>query len=222
MRLPLALLFACCAVAAGMLAGGTAPPGEVVTVVRTTAEAAVGETLEAAQLETARVDADSVPVGAAAAEWGGSGESGGEPDEGSGDAGGDLLDRLAGRQAAVPLPEGVVVLESQLVGPGLLDGQAGDVVAMPVRPADTALVGMLTPGRRVDVLVSGSGPEAMPPAETVAEGAPVLWTPQSASDDWLPADGQAGEVVILAVEPEVAETLAEAAHRGRIDLSLVE
>ncbi|GAB3180881.1 hypothetical protein GCM10027060_10900 [Nesterenkonia halophila] len=215
MRLPLALLFACCAVAAGMLAGGTAPPGERVTVVRTTGEAAAGERLEAAQLETARVEAASVPAGAAAAAWGG-------PGEGGDGAGEELLDRVAGRQAAVPLPQGAVVLETQLVGPGLLDGQDEEVVAMPVRPADTALVGMLTPGRRVDVLVSGSGPEGMPPAETVAEAAPVLWTPQSVSDDWLPADDQAGEVVILAVEPDVAETLAEAAHRGRIDLSLVE
>ncbi|WP_344720188.1 RcpC/CpaB family pilus assembly protein [Nesterenkonia halobia] len=222
MRLPLALLFACCAVAAGMLAGGTAPPGERVTVVRTTGEAAAGETLEAAQLETARVEAASVPAEAAAAAWGGPGEGRDESGAGPSEAGEELLDRVAGRQAAVPLPQGAVVLESQLVGPGLLDGQDEEVVAMPVRPADTALVGMLTPGRRVDVLVSGSGPESTPPAETVAEAAPVLWTPQSASDDWLPADDQAGEVVILAVEPDVAETLAEAAHRGRIDLSLVE
>lgn len=181
----------------GVLAGGETQV-ETTTAVRVTSPIAAGEQLTAANLEETEVDAEAVPEGHL-----------------------PTADELVGQHSAVPLPSGALVHEAQLVGPGLLQGQGAGVVAVPVRPADTAMVGMLTPGQSVDVLVSADSIEAGSSSRTLAEAAPVLWTPTSEDENWLPGAGETGNVVIVAVEAETAEAIAQATHEGRLHLSLV-
>ncbi|GAB3194176.1 Flp pilus assembly protein CpaB [Nesterenkonia suensis] len=197
LRIPLAVLCGLCAVGAGLLAG-VESRGELVIAVRLTQDVAVGEELTAAMLEEVRVDAEAVPAG--------------EPVG---------VDELVGGQAAVPLRSGAVVLPSLLVGPGLLAGQPEGHVAVPVRPADTALVGMLTPGQQVDVILSAESLEEGTSSRTVARSAPVLWTPTGDGDDWFPQAGDGGQVVVIGVDPSTAQDIAQAAHQGRLHLSLV-
>ncbi|GAA1454585.1 RcpC/CpaB family pilus assembly protein [Nesterenkonia lacusekhoensis] len=196
LRIPVALLVGICAVGAGILAGGETQV-ETATAVQVSSPVAAGQTLTAADLEETQVDVAAVPDQQA------------------------QLDQLLGRQVAVPLPAGALVHQEHLVGPGLLEGQEDGVVAVPVRPADTAIVGMLTPGQTVDVLVSADSAESGSSSRTVAAAAPVLWTPTSEDENWLPGAGEAGNVVIVAVEAETAEAIAEATHEGRLHLSLV-
>lgn len=192
----MALLVGICAVGAGILAGGETQV-ETATAVQVSSSVAAGQTLTAADLEETQVDVAAVPDQQA------------------------QLDQLLGRQVAVPLPAGALVHQEHLVGPGLLEGQEDGVVAVPVRPADTAIVGMLTPGQTVDVLVSADSAESGSSSRTVAAAAPVLWTPTSEDENWLPGAGEAGNVVIVAVQAETAEAIAEATHEGRLHLSLV-
>lgn len=195
--MPLALLCGLGAVLAGLTAG-VESRAETVTAVRLTQDVSAGEELTAGMLEEVAVDAEAVP--------------GEQPVP---------VEELLGRQAAVPLPRGALVLPSLLVGPGLLAGQPEGHVAVPVRPADTALVGMLSPGQRVDVILSAESLEEGTSSRTVARAAPVLWTPSGESDDWFPQAGDGGQVVVIGVEPSTAEDIAEAAHQGRLHLSLV-
>nr|WP_281366334.1 RcpC/CpaB family pilus assembly protein [Nesterenkonia xinjiangensis] len=197
LRIPLALLCGLSAVAAGLLAG-VESQGETVTAVRVTQDVPAGEELAVGMLEEVSVDAEAVP--------------GGEP---------ATAEEVAGRQAAVPLPSGAVVLTSLLVGPGLLAGQPEGDVAVPVRPADTALVGMLTPGQEVDVILSAESLEEGTSSRTVARAAPVLWTPSGEGDDWFPQPGDGGQVVVIGVSPSTAQDIAQAAHEGHLHLSLV-
>ncbi|WP_070159052.1 Flp pilus assembly protein CpaB [Nesterenkonia sp. PF2B19] len=197
LRVPLALLCALGAVLAG-LASGVESRGETATAVRVTQDVSAGDELTAAVLEEVSVDAEAVP--------------GEEPVR---------VEDLLGRQAAVPLSRGAMVLPSQLVGPGLLAGQPEDHVAVPVRPADTALVGMLSPGQRVDVILSSESLEDGTSSRTVARAALVLWVPSGESDDWFPQAGDAGQVLVVGVDPSTAQDIAQAAHEGRLHLSLV-
>ncbi len=197
LRVPLAMLLGLCAVGAGILTGGEAQV-ETVAAVRVTSPVAAGQELTAADLEEAQVDVEAVPEGHQA-------------------QAGDLV----GQRTAVPLPAGALIHDAHLVGPGLLQGQEDGVVAVPVRPADTAMVGMLTPGQSVDVLVSADSIDAGSSSRTLAEAAPVLWTPTSEEENWLPGAGEAGNVVIVAVGADTAESIAQATHEGRLHLSLV-
>lgn len=196
LRVPIALLVGACAVGAGILAGGEAQV-ETATAVQVSSSVAAGQELTAAHLEETQVDVAAIPDRPA------------------------QLDELLGKQVAVPLPAGALVHPEHLVGPGLLQGQEDGAVAVPVRPADTAIVGMLTPGQNVDVLVSADSAESGSSSRTVASAAPVLWTPTSEDENWLPGAGEAGNVVIVAVEAETAEAIAEATHEGRLHLSMV-
>ncbi|HIX00925.1 MAG TPA: hypothetical protein H9871_12380, partial [Candidatus Nesterenkonia stercoripullorum] len=102
-----------------------------VPAVRLTTDIGAGEVLTAESVEVAEVDVAAVP------------------ETHSGDPG-----RYIGQTMSAPLPRGAVVHESQLLGPGLLTGRDAGTVAVPVRPADTAIVGLLAPGQHVDVLAS--------------------------------------------------------------------
>jgi pilus assembly protein CpaB len=121
----------------------------------------------------------------------------------------------------VALPAGAVVHPTQLVGPGLLTGHSPDTVAVPVRPADTALIGLLSPGQRVDVLASPETPKAAGESRRIAEAAPVIWIPQDESENWLGATSDSQNVVILAVDAPTAAQLAEATSSGRLHLTMV-
>ncbi len=195
-RIPLALVLGLGAAAAALI---TSEEGQLETALalRVNADVAAGERLSSAVVEEVPVDAGAVPRGYSAD-----------------------IDQVLGQQVAVPLPAGALIHPNQLVGPGLLAGQDPGTVAVPVRPADPAMIAVLTPGQRVDVLVSSDSPERGSSSEPVATAAPVLWTPKDESENWLPAGGEAGSVVILAVDLATAESIAQATQEGRLHLSL--
>ncbi|WP_218221642.1 Flp pilus assembly protein CpaB [Nesterenkonia sp. Act20] len=195
-RIPLALVLGLGAAAAALL---TSEEGQLETALalRVNADIAAGDRLSSAVVEEVPVDAAAVPQGYSAD-----------------------IEQVLGQQVAVPLPAGSLIHPNQLVGPGLLAGQDPGTVAVPVRPADPAMIGLLTPGQRVDVLVSSDSPERGSSSALVATAAPVLWTPKDESKNWLPAGGEAGSVVILAVNLDTAESIAQATQEGRLHLSL--
>lgn len=158
---------------------------------------AAGETLTAAVLEEVQVDAHAVPPGHSTQRA-----------------------TYEGKTVATALPSGALVHESQLVGPSLLEGHAPGTVAVPVRPADTAMIGLLSPGQHVDVLVSSDAPGRQSGTRRVAENAPVLWIPRGDEDNWLGSSGEGQQVIILAVDAATAEAIAQAAHEGRLHVSL--
>lgn len=196
-RIPLALFLGACAAGSGLLAAERSGP-ETTSALRVTSDLAAGEQLTAEHLEETDTDVQAVPADHAG-----------------------QVDDFIGHTIATALPAGALLHPSQLVGPGLLESQPEGTVAAAVRPADTALLGLLSPGQRVDVTVSSDSPEEDDAAKRVAEAAPVLWIPQEEGEDWLGAAEDSQDVVILAVEADIADALAEAAHSGTLHLSLV-
>lgn len=193
----MALVLGLCAAAAAMLAAESSQV-ETTTAVRVTAPVAAGDVLTAELLEEAAVDVEAVPA-----------EHIGEAEE------------YAGRTAATALPTGALVHPAQMVGPGLLQGHGPETVAVPVRPSDASMIGLLSPGQHVDVTASSDAPESEGGTQRIAESAPVLWIPQGESENWLGAAEQARQVVILAVDSATAAAIAEASHQSRLHLSLV-
>ncbi|WP_300342139.1 Flp pilus assembly protein CpaB [Nesterenkonia sp.] len=196
-RIPVALLLGICAAAAALLAAESRQ-AQLVPAVRVTQPVAVGEQLTAAVLEEVQVDTEAVP------------------DEHTGS-----MEDFLGRTAAAALPAGAVVHTSHLVGPGLLEGYDPGTVAVPVRPADASMIGLLSPGQRVDVTAASEAPEADASPVRIASAAPVLWIPQDESENWIGGASAARDVVILAVDSSTAEQIAQAGHQGRLHLSLV-
>lgn len=196
-RIGVALALALAAAAAALLAGERSDV-EMATAVRVTTDVVAGEVLNAAVLEQEEVHAVAVP------------------DHYSADLG-DVI----GQTAAVALPAGSVVHPTQLVGPGLLTGHEPGTVAVPVRPADTAIIGLLSPGQRVDVTVSTDAPESQGGSRRIAEAVPVIWIPQDESENWLGATSESKNVVIVAVDAATAGEIAEATSSGRVHVSLV-
>ncbi|WP_341393433.1 Flp pilus assembly protein CpaB [Arthrobacter sp. G119Y2] len=195
-RLIAALL--CCA-AAGTAVQALLPPdpGKVLLVVAA-ADLPAGALLTSGDLRTVPLAASGVP-----------------PDSFSDAA------ELAGRRLATPLQQGSPLMQTSLVGTGLLTGAPPGSVAVSVRPADPALVQLISPGQLVDVVlgssendVQGTGAPAV-----LAADAPVLWTASDGADSW-PGSGESGAVVVLAAAPEEAAALAAASGSGRIHLVL--
>ena len=196
-RIPVAVGLGLCAAAVAMLAAESAQI-ETTTAVRVSEAVAAGEVLTTTVLETTEVDVEAVPA-----------EHDGE------------IEEYLGRTAAAAMPAGALVHPTQLVGPGLLEGHAPGTAAVPVRPSDASMIGLLSPGQLVDVTASSDAPEEEGGTARIAEAAPVLWIPQEVSETWMGGGQSAQQVVILAVDAETAVTIAEAGHQGRLHLSLV-
>ncbi len=133
---------------------------------------------------------------------------------------------LVGRTLSGPVRRGGVVGPAELLGPGLLTGQAPDLLAVPVRLADAAGAGLARRGDRVDVIAAAS-------ASTVVSSAVVLADPPAAAGEdaggvALGAGGSGsgagssygGSVVILGVRLAEAEQLARAQSAGALSLAL--
>jgi Flp pilus assembly protein CpaB len=172
-------------------AAGTPPPPAVVPVVVATHDLAAGRALAGADVERRDVAPGAVPDGAAT-----------DPAA------------LVGRVLAGALRRGEAVTDVRLVGPGLATGLPGGEVAAPVRLADLAVTALVHAGDRVDVLASTEG---APRAEVVAPAALVLAVPDTGSDG--PAGARAG-LLLLAVDPPVAERLAAAAAAATLTVTL--
>jgi len=111
-------------------------------------------------------------------------------------------DEVVGRTTAGPVRAGEPITDVRLVAGSLLDGYPGRVAA-PVRIGDPGAVALLRTGDRVDVIAAD--PQGRSEAVVVAEDVPVVSLPQ-ASDTALASGG----LVVLAVTPETARTLAAA------------
>lgn len=137
-------------------------------------------------------------------------------------------DDAVGRLSAGPLRRGSSITDAELLGPGLLTGQATDLVAVPVQVVGGGLAGLVGRGDRIDVIAAAT-------SSTVVSAAVVLADPaQPSSADGLglgAADatatgasglsaGSAGQSVILGVPLEAAQALAHAEAVGPLTIAV--
>jgi hypothetical protein len=120
-----------------------------------------------------------------------------------------------GRLLAGPVRAGQTITDVQLVGQTLLAGYGPGLVASPVRIADAASVSLLRVGDLVDVLATD--PRAAGSTSTVAYHVRVIMVPRVSSDEGLTGTGA---LVVLAVSPEVARSLAAAAVTDQLSFIL--
>ena len=194
------------------LACGTAvqaylPPGDrTAELVTARSDLPAGHVLQAGDLRLAGLPAAAAPPGAFS------------------DAG-----KVAGKRLAVPLREGTALTGSHLVGPGLLAGSPKGTAAVPLRTADPAAAGLLSPGVLVDVMLAaeagldGGGFDGAGEATLLAAGVPVLWIAGDTAEAgaaW-PASGETDAgLVVVAAQGRDAAALAGASERGNLYLVL--
>jgi Flp pilus assembly protein CpaB len=129
-----------------------------------------------------------------------------------------------GKQLAAPLQKGQIPTSAQLLGPGLLTGTAPATAAVPLRMADPASIQLISPGQLVNVvLTTADGLEGPGKGtELLAAAVPVLWTSAQGgkASQWL-GTNEADGLVVVAANPQQAETLAGASTRGKLFFVLV-
>ena len=178
-RRPLAALCVAGAVLAGLHAVRP-PPGPTVTVEVAAHDLAAGTVLTDRDLVRQTYPASLAPVGSVA------------------DA--------AGRTLAGPVRAGEPVTDVRLVAASLLGGYPGRV-ALPVRIADAAAVGLLRSGDRVDLVAADPRRGT---ASYVAVDVPVLAIPKA--DDTATGTAQlTGRLVVVAADPSDVDLIAGAA-----------
>jgi len=122
---------------------------------------------------------------------------------------------VVGRMLAGPVRAGQTMTDVQLVSRALLTGYGPGLVASPVRIADAASVGLLQVGDLVDVLAAD--PRAAGATSTVAYDARVIAIPAVSSDG---GPMGTGALIVLAVSPAVARSLAGSAVTGQLSFVL--
>jgi pilus assembly protein CpaB len=122
---------------------------------------------------------------------------------------------LVGQALAGAVRRGEPLTDLRLVGPGLLAGGPGLVLA-PVRMADAAEVALVHVGDVIDVLAAATPETGPASAHLVALGARVLAIPESPAD----AGVSDGALVVLAVSDSTARDLAAAEAGERLTLVL--
>ncbi len=116
-----------------------------------------------------------------------------------------IAEDVVGRRLAAPLRQGEPVTDVRLVGPALVAAYPG-LVAVPVRLPDSAAVGLLAAGDRIDVYAAAPRRGG---ARLVAAAATVVTVPASAAE---PDSGPlSGRLVVLAVPAATVGALADAA-----------
>ena len=146
-------------------------------------------------------------------------------------------DEAVGRVLAGPMVSGEMLLDSRLVGPGILQGGPPGHVAMPVRLDDPAEASFLSPGDHVDVLAARRTTELVAPgdsenslprttAEVVARDVLVLAIPGTGSGGSDAVFGDAsgvptgGSVLVVSVAQSQAAEIAGAAANARLSVVL--
>ena len=133
--------------------------------------------------------------------------------------------QVVGRGAILPIAKGEFILPSKLAaensGAGLPSLIPAGFRAVSVRVNDVVSVaGFVSPGTRVDVLLTGTPPGGKQPfTTTVLENALVLAVGQHLERN-SSGDPQTAPVITLQVTPEDAQKLTLATSEGRIQLSL--
>jgi pilus assembly protein CpaB len=188
----------------------------------------VGSHLVASQPKTTTVvvAASNIPLGSLLQETDlGTVEIGGALPEGA------ILNKqqAIGRGVTSNLYKGEPILESRLAAPGAGGGLAATIPpgmrACAIRVDDVVgVAGFVTPGMRVDVLISGNPPDSPNSSlgaqeKTLLQNIKVLSAGQDIQKD---SEGKAisAQVVNLLVTPEQAETLSLAASQAKIQLVL--
>jgi Flp pilus assembly protein CpaB len=187
----LAAGLAAMAVALSLNALSPTPP-RTVAVLTAASDLAGGEPLRAADVRQVALPPAAVPHGAL-----------------------HSIERVIGRTLAAPVRQGQALTDVTLVGSSLLDGYGANLVASPVRIADAGAVSLLRVGDVVDVLAAA--PDGTHPTAVVAPAAPVVAVPAVAADGG-PVGG--GALILLAVTPAVAATLAQAAVAAQLSVVL--
>jgi pilus assembly protein CpaB len=188
------LLAAVCtatAVATGLSVLAPSPPAST-TVLAAARDLTAGRALELDDLRALELPPSAVPAGALR-------------------PGASIL----GRVVAGPVRRGEPLTDVRLVGAALLAAlPAPGQVALPVRIADPAAVGLLRAGDRVDVLAAAEGQAT---AVVVAADALVVTVP----DGDQGADPLAGgALVVLATSPDTARRIAQAAVTARLSVMM--
>lgn len=124
-----------------------------------------------------------------------------------------------GATLTIGLPEGVPVVGTMVLGPGLADAAPPGWVVVPVSLADAVLAQLLRVGDRVDLyLAAADTGGGIDEASLVTTGALVLARPDGTGADggWLPgpASTPSDAVVVVAIRPEDAAALAGASGFG--------
>ncbi len=191
--------------AAGLMAGAMAfaisvlspAPPPTVSVLAAARDLSGGSTLRAEDVRLVAVLPGSVPAGAMRD-----------------------LPRVIGRVLAGPARAGEPITDVRLVGPSLLDGYGGKLVATPVRIADAEAARLVRTGDAIDVLAAAPVADAgTAEARLVAAGVRVV---VPGDDDGALSDGGFGEgaMIVVATTPETAARLASAAVTSRLSLTI--
>lgn len=99
-------------------------------------------------------------------------------------------------------------------------GPAGRLVSAPVRLSDAAVVGLLKPGDRVDVLASPVEGKASAPATVVARRARVARVPGAGGHAAGGSERADGGLILLKVPPSTARAIAGAGTHSSLTVSL--
>lgn len=134
-------------------------------------------------------------------------------------AGSVSTEAAVGSTLTVGLPEGMPVVETMLLGPGLADAAPPGWVVMPVPLADALLADLVRVGDRIDLYLAAADTGGrLTEAELVTSGALVLAraSPAQPEGGWLGAPASAGgtSVLVVAIRPEDAADLAGASGFG--------
>jgi pilus assembly protein CpaB len=133
--------------------------------------------------------------------------------------------QVVGRGVILPVSKGEFLLPSKLAaenaGAGLPSLIPPGMRAVSVRVNDVVSVaGFVTPGTRVDVLLTGNPTGASEPQTgTVLENVEVVAVGQKLERN-VSGDAQSAPVITLLVSPDDAQKLTLASTQGRIQLSL--
>jgi pilus assembly protein CpaB len=123
---------------------------------------------------------------------------------------------VIGRLLAGPVREGELITNVRMIGPPLVDGFPGRVVA-PVRLSDLGVAQLLRMGDRVDVLAAPTAPDGSTVAEVVASNVQVVAVPEPQDGDTVTS----GALVVFAATPGDAQALAGAAVTSQLTVTLL-
>lgn len=127
------------------------------------------------------------------------------------------------KQLATPLRRGQLVMDTQLLGPGLLAGTPPGSAAVPLRMADPSSIQLVSPGQLVNVvLTGGNGYDQQSVSQVLASAVPVLWTSGQGgkTGQWL-GTGETEGLIVVAADPGQAARLAGASTQGKLFFVLV-
>lgn len=127
-------------------------------------------------------------------------------------------DDVLGREPLVPLPAGAAVLDVQLAGERFAAAVPDGAVVVPVRLADPAVVALLRPGDRVDLV----RPLQAGPPEVVARRALVVQADAGAAAGLLDLGGAEQSLVVVAVDADEGRALAAAGAWGEVGAVIVD